>query len=166
MPRGGRRNFKPTHLKVISGTHRADRDHGTTPKPRPIIADCPNDLYPHATRTWAYVVPILTQLGVLTEADHYSLIALCDAWGRYMAARDRAREVLKQQIESVPDRLDLIRKSEVSVERAEFSYRQWATEFGLTPAARNRLDVHVSSPASDSEADELDRLMRAHRERG
>ncbi len=41
------------------------------------------------------------------------------------------------------DRLALIRAAEISVERAEFSFRQLATEFGLSPASRSRLEVEM-----------------------
>lgn len=55
------------------------------------------------------------------------------------------------------DRLALIRMGEISVERAEFSFRQLATEFGLSPAARSRLDVYAPPP--DTEMEEFERIF-------
>jgi hypothetical protein len=65
--------------------------------------------------------------------------------------------------------LAVIRKCEISVERAEHAFRLLAWEFGLTPAARGRLDLHLPSESSLDEIDELAALMneaRSHRETG
>lgn len=59
------------------------------------------------------------------------------------------------------DRLALFRQAEISVERAEFSFRQLAVEFGLSPASRSRLDVEI--PGKSDFGEFLRRgLARAH----
>lgn len=49
------------------------------------------------------------------------------------------------------EQLTLIRTAEISVERAEFSFRQLSAEFGLTPAARSRLDVYAPPPENEED---------------
>jgi P27 family predicted phage terminase small subunit len=142
-----------------------------------------------ARQLWRRVGPMLTRLGLLTEADLEMFSTLCDAWGRLKRARQRLKVVLREtlvaadpqapsdvlrvketikdgkvvdrhttRLRAVPvgasqpvtprvslsaERLALIRAAEVSVERAEFAFRQLAAEFGLSPASRTRLDVEM-----------------------
>ena len=93
---------------------------------------------------------MLRRLHLLTEADLHSFVVLCEAWSRYERARRRARTVLAQRMRYTAEHLDLIRKVEVSIERAEHSWRQLSAEFGLTPAARSRLDVWVPLAEEDT----------------
>lgn len=156
MPRGAN-NLKPTNLKVIQGTFRKDRAPANEIKPKPALTlDVPKGLDQSAKRTWRQLAPILRKLGLLTEADLHSFVALCEAWSRFERARRRARVVLTQRMKYTAEHLDLIRKVEVSVERAEHSWRQLSAEFGLTPAARSRLDVW----APPSEEDEFQEFLR------
>lgn len=146
MPKGGH-NKKPTALKVIHGTARADRLKANEPKPTPIAPDPPSWLDRTAKAIWRKYAPMLERLGLLTEADGESLAAYCQAVSRYMAAVKRLKKVARES----PDDIELIRKAEVSVEKAEHSMRLLANEFGLTPAARSRIDVPPEA-AKDGES--------------
>lgn len=137
MPRGGPHNRKPTALKVLRGTDRPDRQPVNEPKPRPIAPEMPAALDRWAKRCWKYNAPILERLGLLTEADRDVFAAYCRAYGRYEKANRRLARVEREH----PDDIDVIRKAEVSVEKAEHAMRLLAGEFGLTPAARGRLSV-------------------------
>lgn len=145
MPKGGCRNKKPTALKVLQGTARPDRIKKGEPKPVPVAPAPPAWLDRTAKATWRKYAPMLERLGLLTEADGESLAAYCAAVSRYVAATKRLRKVTRTS----PEDLEAIRKAEVSVEKAEHSMRLLANEFGLTPAARSRIDVPPE--ASDDE---------------
>jgi phage terminase small subunit len=58
---------------------------------------------------------------------------------------------LKKVVRENPDDIELIRKAEISVEKAEQSVRLLGNEFGLTPAARSRIDVPLEA-ANDAES--------------
>jgi P27 family predicted phage terminase small subunit len=160
MPRGAPR--KPSHLKVVQGTFRPDRTPEHEPKPAPVMdLSPPAEVLGHARKIWTRLAPLLSRLGLLTEADSEQFAALCNAWGRYQLARRRLKVVLKTTkvkgaSNTLAKRLALIRTAEVSVERAEFAFRTLAVEFGLSPASRSRLNVQV--PGSDH--DEFQEFLR------
>lgn len=137
MPKGGPRTGKPTALKILQGTARPDRIKKGEPKPVPLAPDPPAWLDRVAKATWRKYAPMLERLGLLTEADGESLAAYCAAVSRYVAATKRLKKVTRES----PDDIETIRKAEVSVEKAEQSMRLLGNEFGLTPAARSRIDV-------------------------
>ncbi|MBE3589874.1 MAG: phage terminase small subunit P27 family [Firmicutes bacterium] len=109
-----------------------------------------------AKRKWAALAPRLERLGLLTEADADTFGAYCEAWSRYVDACRRLRRVLRTN----PEDAVSIRKAEVSVEKAEHSMRLLAMEFGLSPAARSRIDL----PPQD-EDDDFERFLSQGQER-
>lgn len=148
MARGGH-NKKPSNLKVIQGTARADRMPANEPRPTEIAAPKPPaGMDRYAKRAWVRLTPILERLGLLTESDLETFTALCHAWGRYERALRRLKQVEKRA--DVFDDLDTIRRAEVSVEKAESSFRLLATEFGLSPASRSRLSVETQGDEDES----------------
>ena len=48
-----------------------------------------------------------------------------------------------------------VRLAEISVEKGEQSFRLLANEFGLSPAARNRLRYHLPMPNEDDEFEDF-----------
>jgi len=147
---------KPTKLKLIEGTFRPDR----APKreivpPVTLSADPPRGLDVYARRAWRQQAPILRRLGLLTDADAPAFLALCQASSRYERANVRLRRLNRKRGAGIEE----IRRYEVSVERAEHSLRQLWAEFGMTPAARSRLDVYAPPP--ETETDEYERMFGA-----
>jgi P27 family predicted phage terminase small subunit len=155
MPRGGQ-NRKSLRAKELAGTARADRIRGMrvvrggkdeerpgqeTVRPLPAM-----DRYARAA--WRELEPKLTRLGLLTTVDGMLFAVFCETWGRWERARRRLTKMFRSR-EADPT---MIRKAEVSVERAEFGLRQLADAFGLTPVSRSRLDIDL--PANDDDEDE------------
>ncbi len=136
MPKGVH-NKKPTALKVLRGTARPDRLPANEPKPRPVAPEMPTGLDYYSKQAWKRNAPVLERLGLLTEADADIFYAYCHAFSRYVQANRR----LKQIIKIADNNIKVVRQAEVSVENAEHSLRLLANEFGLTPAARGRLNV-------------------------
>jgi P27 family predicted phage terminase small subunit len=156
MPRGGH-SAKPTKLKLIQGTFRPDRAPSKEITPPPVKKiDPPRELDVHAKRYWRTYGPMLRRLGLLTEADLPAFTALCGAWSMHQRAGARLRTVFRSKAALTPERLDFIRKAEVSIERANHTLRQLWSEFGMTPAARSRLDVYAPPP---TEEDDFERFM-------
>lgn len=164
-PGSGASLKKPTALHILQGTARPGRLHPYEPMPKPIAPPMPVGLGPIARRTWKRLAPILEGLGLLAETDGERFAALVSAWERYVRASRRLREAetfcrarRKERASTRGGfrRVDLsleiaqIRTAEVPVERAEHAFRVLATEFGLSPAARGRLNVQ---PLGRSEED-------------
>ncbi len=154
MPRG--RRPKPTHLKVIAGTFRADRSHKDEPKPRPLLRlDPPRGLDRHARTVWRQLAPLLQRLSLLTEADVFLFQSLCQAWARYVRAQQRAKTILARPMKLTQEHLDLVRRVEISAEKGEHAFRLLAVEFGLSPSSRTRLGVEDSNAEIDEFEDFL-----------
>lgn len=149
MPRGGN-NRKPTALRVLQGTDRADRVPKNEPKPRPVAPKPPVWLDAAGKRAWKANAPLLERLGLLTEADGNAFGAFCEAFSRYVAAVKRLRVAVKSGVSE-------LRPFESSVERALHDVRQLGAEFGWSPGSRSRLNV---PEASGDEETVLDRLWQ------
>lgn len=160
MPRGGL-NKKPRHLRSIEGTLRRDRAGRNAPKPHPITSAMPKGLSRHARAFWRSVAPVLGRLGLLTELDGMAFSILSETHARCELARARLRRVERRLGRATTlEQLALIRKAEVSVERAEHAFRLLAAEFGLTPASRNRLDVVAPTGALSEEDEFFEKYLR------
>lgn len=156
MPKGIK-NAKPSHLKVVQGTFRPDRapSKEITPEPARFL-NPPRGLDVYARRCWRQYAPMLLRLGLLTEADFQSFVLLCQTWARYERANARLRAVYRQKPRVTIEAIEYIRKAEVSVEQASRELRQLWSEFGMTPAARSRLDVYA--PPLETETDQFERI--------
>jgi phage terminase small subunit len=131
----GGQNRKPTSLKLLQGTWRADRHNPREPvlpagRPR-----CPKWLRKQARPFWGRLVGDTERLGVLTEVDGLALALLAEALADYNAA---PVEDWRQRSTWAKNALRLLQ------------------EFGLTPVSRGR--VHVAAPAR--EPDEFEQLRR------
>lgn len=88
---------KPSKLRILRGT-RPDRLNPLEPQiePAPESFDAPpaelkGDKV--AIAEWSRVVPILRRVGLVSELERGSLIALCQQWSRYLAAQIDIRKV-------------------------------------------------------------------------
>lgn len=154
----GIKNAKPSHLKVVQGTFRPDRAPSKEITPAPATwTTPPRGLDVHARRCWRQYAPMLLRLGLLTEADGQAFVLLCQTWARHERAQARLRAVYRQKPKVTIEAIEYIRKAEVSVEQASRELRQLWSEFGMTPAARSRLDVYA--PPLETEVDEYERVF-------
>ena len=76
---------KPTDLKKLHGTARADRRRGAS-QVDDRLPDPPADLDNEALAEWRRVVPVLDEMGLLTRADRAVLTGYWQSWARWMAA--------------------------------------------------------------------------------
>ena len=114
---------KPTALKLLHGTFRADTVAEN--EPMPVIEDHyrepPEHLSFLARQEWLRVAPILHPLGLLTSADYQSLEIYCEAYAEWRDAK-RVRDLKTMNTFAT-------------------QARQFLTEFGMTPASRSRINV-------------------------
>ena len=153
MKPGPRSN--PTPLKILRGNPGHQRINKQEPNPAPGCPKCPRWLLPEAKREWRRKAPELALMGVLTQIDGSALAAYCQVWahwreceefitenGRVIVLRDD-KGVVKWTQETPQARLALKYLEKI---------RQFASEFGLTPAARVGLPA---SPKKNSLRQEL-----------
>src|SRR3990167_3645626 len=114
---------KPTALKLLHGTFRADTVAENEPKPK-IDTDYPEPpehLTFLAAQRWRVIAPILHPLGLLTQADYDALEFYCENYSEWREAK-RLRDIPKMKA-------------------FQQAARQFLTEFGMTPASRSRINV-------------------------
>lgn len=151
----GQRGPKPTPqaLKLLTGARirmAADLGEGVNP---PVKAPPkPKDLVGPAAAEWRRIVPLLLELGLLTELDRAALALYCIAWGdvvllmhQLRADKEAARvagepeahalwRTLPSGIARESIHLRLLRDAEVRCDRA-------LAHFGLSPSQRARVTV-------------------------
>lgn len=149
---------RPTALKLVEGTYRADRAAKNEPKPEIEIPPCPPHLIGEARKEWDSITPELERLGLLSRIDHAALEAYCDAYGDYIdasylcATKDsQDRKIIKtsEKIKHDKEGNVIERTGGNFMENPYFSIKKrcmeimkgFLIEFGMTPAARSRINV-------------------------
>ncbi|MDB5506403.1 MAG: Terminase [Devosia sp.] len=79
------RKPRPNTLNVIDG----GIGRRVAGKPRP--PTCPSHLNPSAKTEWKRLAPSLFPRGIIGEADRASLVAYCQAYGRWVGSGTKAR---------------------------------------------------------------------------
>lgn len=148
MGKGGRPR-KPTRLKIIQGTYRADRAGLNEPDPEPVAPKCPTFLKGQARREWKRISEHLEGLGLLTQIDLAALASYCLAWETLIESdkviRAEGRTILTPNGSTQ-------QHPELSIRnRAMDQVRMFLTEFGMSPASRTRInlppkDLDINNP--------------------
>lgn len=121
---------------------------------RPRMASPPAWMPELGRAEWFRVGRLLTASGILTDTDLTALAAYCDAYCRWLDAREAlARDGLTTETASGNLKAH---PATVVVHQAVTEMRQFMAEFGLTPAARARVTAPV--PPARSIADLLNDL--------
>ncbi len=146
MPRG--RPRKPRQRKIIQHTFRKDRNPGQEPAPPPVAAapKPPRELNRWARRLWKDLAPELQRQRLLTSLDLATLELLCASYGFYHECRDaihhprgRGRSQSLKQYMRGGNSQTLPEVANMRV--AWHIFNAYASQFGLSPASRNRIDV-------------------------
>jgi P27 family predicted phage terminase small subunit len=150
---------KPTALKAAEG-NRGRRPLNTRELLEgPEAPDCPDWLDDAGKEAWERITTVLFDMGVIGLADEAELSSLCSAISTLKAAR--------KQLDAMPeDKRLLFRTPNGSIQinplisiinrQAEIIHRI-ASEFGMTPASRNKLLTdEVVPPSMQSLAELLD----------
>lgn len=143
---------KPTALKLIQGTARADRSPENEPKPEIEIPAVPGHLSDEAKVEWGRISQELAELGLLTRIDRGALAAYCESWAQWVEACAKVREL---GVVSVSDKGNEYLNPWVGVRSKSLELmHKFAAEFGMTPASRSRISV---KPKEDE--DEFDSFV-------
>jgi len=153
MTRG--RKPKPTNLKVISGTNRADRRNDSEPRVTIAMPSPPPHLGKDALEEWERVCVEMYGAGILSILDRGGLAAYCQAYGRWV----QAEQALSRMADKDPTNFGLMIKTQSgnaiqnplvgSANKAMADMVRYAAEFGMTPSARSRITAIGVSDEQD-----------------
>ena len=126
---------------------------------KPLSADVlevPEWLPEKGRELWRLVAPEMQRLGLLTVADAPAFLVMCLCYGEAM---DAAQKVKDEGHTTSSDRGGLKKHPEVTILNEMLAqFRQWCVEFGMTPAARQRLKL-----LPEEEIDDMEQLLRKSR---
>jgi P27 family predicted phage terminase small subunit len=141
----GGANRKPTVMKIIEGTYRADRVAPNEPKPEVvnIPPPMPDGLNEYGQREWEKMTLELTKIGILTTIDSSQLAAYCNEIGNYWECEKARKEVYAtggsdEELEAAA----MFYKNYFDMAQKHLKQaRDIAIQFGFTPASRTRISV-------------------------
>lgn len=95
-----------------------------------------------AKRQWRRLAPRLFKTGLLTEVDGVGLAMLCEAIGQYVEGKEI---VEREGTIAISDQGNVYQHPAVGLMKtARAEVLKWAREFGMTPAARSRINVETA----------------------
>jgi P27 family predicted phage terminase small subunit len=148
----GGRNRKPTAIKKLQGNAGKRKLNAREPKPligRPAM---PSHLSKIAVAAWKRLVPILTDMKVLTVADGDALGAYCSAIAQWAMAEGAIAKygILLAELDELTGTSVLKTNPAVRVKSDALRHmRSFEGEFGLTPASRSKLQINADSDDVD-----------------
>ena len=166
MPAG--RPKKPTAIHILNGNpskikdleQLAEREIKPAEYSRDNPPPAPKYLSKFAKECWQLNAAYLAGLRLLTEADLIAFEAYCVSYGLYREAMHELKKaggrVTYSPFDNNPERT--VERAEVqSARSAMHEMREWAREFGMTPAARGRMTL----PEADEAADDMEAILSA-----
>jgi P27 family predicted phage terminase small subunit len=167
MPRGSGRRPLPTAVKKLRGNPGKRPVNKAEPKPKSLAPKMPAGLPPLAIAEWKAIVPMLGELGVLTQVDGKALAAYCEYFAQWREALDEVRErgitveepivkICGQESEIIGYKYKRNPAVTIANDAAKLM-KSFLVEFGLTPSSRGRLHIE-GKPDGD---DPMDAYLRA-----
>jgi len=136
----------PTALKVLKGVgpYRINQDE---PKPKSVSGAIPQGwsrgMSDGAKTFWKKYGPILSNLGVLTEADLPAFRILAELWSRWL----RTQELINEDVEDEDLKLSLAYMR--IGDKLETQMLRYLGEFGMTASSRGKIVVVGQSDDED-----------------
>jgi P27 family predicted phage terminase small subunit len=146
--KGSGRKPLPTNLKVLMGNPGKQKLPQNEPTPPPSdLPEPPVHLDAYGKEEWNRIAEGLYNMGVLTGIDQQSLAAYCAAYSRWRTAEEQIQERVKKGgvLAGLIDKTsngNIIQNCLIGIaNKAAGDMIRYASEFGLTPAARARLSI-------------------------
>lgn len=143
---------KPSAIRALEGNPGKRTPSANEPKPDNLTnLKPPSFLPPSAKREWKRVVMQLANLGLISDLDVMALAAYCNAYATWLEAIKKVKEtgmlVRSPNGYAMPSPYIKIQRD------AQAEMLSWLKEFGMTPAARVRVE------GGDSSEDEGDPFL-------
>ena len=154
----GRRGPAPTPTPILKlrgstlVTQRRERREAKGPAGAP---DCPDWLDADARTAWDQLVPQLTSMAVLTKIDGNALARYCRLWARWRKAEafiDKHGDMFPIKDEAGKLRCMQQWPQVAIASKLAQQLTRLEQEFGMTPAARTRIQVQRSDESERSRA--------------
>lgn len=151
-PANAGRTSKPAVLKLVEGRSEGRDSGGRVVKQPPAFRRLPPakpaDMSPIASELWDELIPELTRLQLVKELDGAALRIGCEAYARWReaVAMRHERGILAETSQGMGV-APWVRVEESSSKE----FRAWCAEFGLTPAAENKLATD-NGPTEDEQS--------------
>lgn len=148
------RRPKPTAMKLLAGNpgHRPLNTNEPKPSGTPT---CPRHLDADAKKEWHRISAELIAMGMLTIVDRAALAGYCASWSRWIKAEQQIEKygmVVKSPKSGFPIQNPYVGISNTAMD----SMRKFLVEFGMTPAARSRVNAtQINSDKQDDWAEFL-----------
>lgn len=133
------------------------------PKPKVRIPTAPSHLSSAAATEWKRICKELYNLGLLTGADRAALGAYCQCYGRWRMAEQAIAKAAKEKGAIAGGMIiqttngNKIQSPLVGIaNKAMADMMKYASEFGMTPSARTRIEA---SPLVDDAQEEEDEFF-------
>lgn len=141
---------KAPALRLVEGRGHGRDSGGRVVPPSPKFVRlppvAPEWLPVEAAAEWERVVPELARLELLKPVDRASLTAYCLTWDRLVEAQ---RLVTADGVLGHNSQGTVRHPAVAVVEAASKELRAWASEFGFTPAAENKVKAQGGSDDQD-----------------
>jgi len=135
---------KPTKLRVLEGNPSKRPLPRNEPDPDPAMPECPDWLMDDAKEEWERVAPELNRLGLLTKVDRTALAGYCQSYAKWKQADEWIKENgTVYAIRGSDGGVKYLQQApQVSIaNQCLKQIRAFCAEFGLTPAARARMEL-------------------------
>lgn len=145
----------PTELKLVRGNPGKRPINKSEPQPARRIPSAPDHLSSDGQVAWGRLTVLLDRMGVLTEADGFALERLCDCYAEILALRD-VIDAQGRTYETTSTQGELVLKANPAVTMladVDRRFKSYLVEFGLTPAARSKVQVKDDEPKEDQFAE-------------
>lgn len=139
----------PTHLKLVTGNPGKRALPKKEARTKPSMPSPPAHLGRAAKTEWRRVVRQLFNLGLLSVIDRAALAAYAQSYERWVRAEKEWADKGYQMV-IVTTMGNIIQNPLIGIaNRAAADMVKYATEFGMTPAARSR--VNANPPDEDKD---------------
>jgi len=115
-------------------------------------ATCPKHLSKAAKAEWKRVSGELSAQGLLTTVDRAALAAYCSSWARWVDAEEKIQKfgaVFQSPKSGFPIQSPYIGVANTALDHL----RKFASEFGMTPSSRSRINVSSAPTTGDPFSD-------------
>lgn len=143
------RNGNPSRLDLKSRLLISKKINRERPSP-------PDHLDKTAREHWEKIVPDLEAMGTLAKIDAGSLEALCQAYSNMTRAAKDLKKLDSLFYKTPNGSLQQIPQIGIFNKSASL-YKSYASEFGLTPSSRTRVDM----PDGDTTGDKMGEILDA-----
>lgn len=128
------------HMLQGNRSKKSGTELSCTAHPALHVPDAPDHLTKDALAEWGRVTPLLEAMGIIADIYRAPLAVYCQAWGRYVhAERQLAKFGDSALVSTTPNGYQQIGVWLQVSNRAAEQMKTFASEFGMTPSAINRV---------------------------